>query len=339
MACVVVGAGVQGLATAIALAEAGVTSIDLVSQDFPGETSAGSGALWRLVFYEGDPHGAQSKRTWDRLQKLEGQLGTGVGYCNGIELFTSASEPPPPWSDVVTGFTEHKGARAIAAALRTGVSADDIREYNTGHEFTSLMMNPPVYLGYLLQKAKLLGVRAHRKSMPSLDACEALFPSAAVFVNCTGSMAQALCDDTRLFRSKGQTVKVFAPDIRRFTVAVDGPLSLAYVLPRGDGTVVLGGTHHLDGERDATVGDIKAILNRCTALVPELESAQVIDVWGGFRPERQGGARIELEHRQSSRMWVHNYGHGGAGMTVHWGSAERAATLVMSALREFKSSL
>jgi hypothetical protein len=189
----------------------------------------------------------QSKRTWDRLQKLEGQLGTGVGYCNGIELFTSASEPPPPWSDVVTGFSEHKGARAIAAALRTGVSADDIREYNTGHEFTSLMMNPPVYLGYLLQKAKLLGVRAHRKSMTSLDACEALFPSAAVFVNCTGSMAQALCDDTRLFRSKGQTVKVFAPvrDVcdapqllhlsslsRRLTLSRVAPLKLVWQTKR-----------------------------------------------------------------------------------------------------------
>ena len=92
-----------------------------------------------------------------------------------------------------------------------------------------------------------------------------------------------------------------------------------------------------------------------------------MDIWGGQRPERAGGARIELEHRGGGsgsgcsegrgrtsehscgrggsggcsegrgRTWVHNYGHGGSGMTLHWGSAEVAANLVTAALEATRS--
>ena len=98
---------------------------------------------------------------------------------------------------------------------------------------------------------------------------------------------------------------------------------------------MLGGTHDRGAAVAPTVADIRGVLDRCTRLVPALATAQVTDFWAGLRPERAGGARIELEWRPTGRVWVHNYGHGGAGMTVHWGSADVAAKLVTAALHRF----
>jgi D-amino-acid oxidase len=48
----------------------------------------------------------------------------------------------------------------------------------------------------------------------------------------------------------------------------------------------------------------------------------------GLRPFRPGGYRVALERLGDGRPVVHNYGHGGAGITLSWGTAERAADLV-----------
>jgi D-amino-acid oxidase len=47
----------------------------------------------------------------------------------------------------------------------------------------------------------------------------------------------------------------------------------------------------------------------------------------GVRPFRAGGVRLELEAVQRKQV-VHNYGHGGAGITLAFGCAEEAADLV-----------
>ena len=46
-------------------------------------------------------------------------------------------------------------------------------------------------------------------------------------INCTGGGATSLVTDPQLKLVKGQTVKVMAPSITEFMVAMDGPLSLA----------------------------------------------------------------------------------------------------------------
>jgi D-amino-acid oxidase len=64
-----------------------------------------------------------------------------------------------------------------------------------------------------------------------------------------------------------------------------------------------------------------------TALHPERTH------WAGIRPHRKGGARIELESAPIStangeKYVAHNYGHGGCGITLSWGSAAKMVQLV-----------
>ncbi|MET7442450.1 FAD-dependent oxidoreductase, partial [Streptomyces sp. NPDC005568] len=45
-----------------------------------------------------------------------------------------------------------------------------------------------------------------------------------------------------------------------------------------------------------------------------------------LRPARDS-VRLEREKLSGGRLLVHNYGHGGAGVTVAWGCAREAARL------------
>ena len=62
---------------------------------------------------------------------------------------------------------------------------------------------------------------------------------------------------------------------------------------------------------------------------PMLSDDQVIRCVAGVRPFRKGGPRIERQELAGKTV-VHNYGHGGAGYTLSWGSA----TLVADLLRD-----
>jgi len=60
---------------------------------------------------------------------------------------------------------------------------------------------------------------------------------------------------------------------------------------------------------------------------PDLGSAQVTERLAGIRPYRRGGVRVEVQPL-ASKMLVHNFGHGGAGITLSWGTAIEAAELL-----------
>ena len=58
----------------------------------------------------------------------------------------------------------------------------------------------------------------------------------------------------------------------------------------------------------------------------------------GIRPHREGGVRLELEQepiasRSGPKFLIHNYGHGGAGITLSFGCASVVADHVRTLLR------
>jgi D-amino-acid oxidase len=101
---------------------------------------------------------------------------------------------------------------------------------------------------------------------------------------------------------------------------------MAYVFPQ-PGRLVLGGTAEEDvwsTEPDPAAAE--AIVARCAALLPGVAGARVLAHRVGLRPARDA-VRLEREPLPDGRLLVHNYGHGGAGVTVAWGCAREAARL------------
>ena len=55
----------------------------------------------------------------------------------------------------------------------------------------------------------------------------------------------------------------------------------------------------------------------------------------GLRPCRRGGVRLERQQGALHGLTVvHNYGHGGSGVTLSWGCAEEVVGIVANIMEE-----
>jgi D-amino-acid oxidase len=127
---------------------------------------------------------------------------------------------------------------------------------------------------------------------------------------------------------RGQHVVVTNPGLTEFFSEDTGSSpDLRCFYPHGD-TVVLGGTA-IDGEGDLGPDDNAAagILARCAEVEPRLAQAHVLEHRIGARPTR-ATVRVEAEWQEDGTVVVHNYGHGGAGVTLSWGCAEETERLL-----------
>jgi D-amino-acid oxidase len=152
-----------------------------------------------------------------------------------------------------------------------------------------------------------------RRSIRSLDEISGLI------VNCTGLAARELAADPTVTAARGQVVHLESQP--RLPCVCDED-RMIYILPRSDRTVV-GGSYE-PGNESETVDDAQTdeLLAHARELVPALADAEVIDVRVGLRPARAGGPRVERVDDV-----IHCYGHGGAGLTLSWGCAQRVVEL------------
>lgn len=110
-----------------------------------------------------------------------------------------------------------------------------------------------------------------------------------------------------------------------------------YIIPRpkSDSTVILGG-YLQKGDSDGHVREHErqSILQRTGDLLPVLKNGEtkILKVAVGFRPSRQGGARVEREDIHAGQTVVHNYGAGGTGYQAGMGMAQDAVSLVKDVL-------
>ena len=105
---------------------------------------------------------------------------------------------------------------------------------------------------------------------------------------------------------------------------------MVFIVPRGSDRLLLGGLVE-PGEWGTNVGldyaPIRDLYRRNVDFLPiladaELDQADPVRV--GLRPFR--GQSVRLEHEPGTSI-IHNYGHGGAGITLSWGCAEHVAQL------------
>ena len=77
----------------------------------------------------------------------------------------------------------------------------------------------------------------------------------------------------------------------------------------------------------ATVGARPGRIAGCTPLAPVLvDESRIIRTMAGLRPYRRQGFVVRQEQLGEKRL-VHNYGHGGGGITLSWGTSKLATEL------------
>jgi len=77
----------------------------------------------------------------------------------------------------------------------------------------------------------------------------------------------------------------------------------------------------------ATVGTRSSTASGCTPLAPvNVDAGRVIRTVAGLRPYRASGFVVRRE-QLGDKALVHNYGHGGGGITLSWGTSRLATNL------------
>lgn len=310
-----VGCGVIGLSTAIRLRETGLDA-RIVAADPPlNTTSAVAAAIWYpFKAYPEDRVLAWGKTTFDVLGSLTGDPASGVVMREGLELYRKEA-PEPWWAGAVPGVR-----RCEPGELPEG--------YGDGHRFRVPVIEMPVYLPYLLDRFLAGGGAVEERVVGSP---EDLSGEARVVVNCAGLGAGDLVGDESVRPIRGQVVRVRNPGLAEFYLDEDDPEGVTYVVPRS-GDCILGGTAEEDARDTKPDPGVAAdILRRCAALEPRLAGVEVLEHRVGLRP---GRPEVRLERDAGRASLVHNYGHGGSGVTLSWGCAEEALGLVHRALEE-----
>lgn len=304
---VVVGGGVIGLTTALVLAERGRRVRVWTRDPVERTTSAVAGALWW-------PYAIQpvaAARTW-ALRSLE-------VYA---ELAASPEVSGVRVVEGVMGEADLDGAVAWAGARLPGLRASTAEEYAGSGVWARLpLIDMSTHLPWLRERFLAAGGVIETRTVTDLAGIEA-----AAVVNCAGLGARELVPDASVRPVRGQLVVVENPGIRTWLVSTDTAGEMAYFFPHPD-RLVLGGTAEEGAwSLDPDPAVAAAIVGRCAALRPEVAGARVLEHRVGLRPARDR-VRLEREPLPGGRVLVHNYGHGGGGVTVAWGCAEEAAGL------------
>jgi D-amino-acid oxidase len=313
----VLGAGVVGLTTAITLAEAGMR-VGVRTASLPGTTtSAAAGAVWGPVTCgPADRVLGWSRTGLDVLRELEADPATGIRSRRGRELSKRPAEPPA-WLDLLDELEFCRDDE-----LPPG--------YVTGWWYTAPVVAMPVYLDYLAARLERAGVKVDVSPITSIAEVADGPGGAPVIVNCTGVAARDLVPDPAVHPIRGQVVVIANPGIEHFyTDHSAAPPDVSYLFPHRD-TVILGGTmNDGDWELQPRPEVAERIIAQCALIEPSVRDAPVLTHRVGLRPARPE-VRLEAEPLDGGRVLWHNYGHGGAGVTLSWGCAREVAAGVLS---------
>jgi D-amino-acid oxidase len=309
----VVGAGVIGLSTGICLAETGLRVLIRTEAPPARTTSVAAGAM---IGPPSSPPGSPAW-TWERttiaeFTALADVPGTGVHLGRGLLAVPPGAPPPPP------GFQE-------ASGLEAADPADLPAGFEFGLRATVPMVDMPRYLGYLSDRFEAAGGRIEVNPVSSLAEAAGVAPLVA---NCTGVYASRLVPDPSVRPVRGQHVIVENPGLDTFFL--EAPIGPAWTswFPHGDHVVLGGVAVDDDWNLDVDPAVAREIHARCAAIEPRLRDARVVGHRVGLRPFRPT-VRVEAEEIGRSRC-VHNYGHGGVGVTMSWGCAREATALLVA---------
>ncbi|GAA3766853.1 FAD-dependent oxidoreductase [Plantactinospora mayteni] len=308
----VIGAGVSGLTTAVRLAEAGLRVTIWAAEPPERTNSYAAGAMWGTYHAEPvDRVGVWSAQTLEVLRQLAADPQTGVRLVPGLEASREPADPPE-WGNQLDGFR-----MCEASELPYG--------FATGWRYTAPLVDMPVYLGYLRGRLEEAGGGIEIRRIDSFNEAAGF---ASVVVNCAGMGARDLVPDLDLTPIRGQLVVVENPGITEFFSEDTGPSpDLLHFYPQGE-TLVLGGTAQ-PGEwsREPDLDIAAIIVARCADIEPRLRDARVIEHRVGLRPTRPC-VRLEEQRLAGTRL-IHNYGHGGAGLSLSAGCAAEVHTRIV----------
>ena len=132
-----------------------------------------------------------------------------------------------------------------------------------------------------------------------------------------------LLRDEEVYPVRGQIIRVKAPLTEMY---LDQQIeTLAYIVPISTDVILGGVAQQGNWSLEQNEEDHDFILDKCASIIPELRDAEIIEDMVGLRP---GRTEVRLEKEEIDNLdLIHNYGHGGSGVTLSWGCADEVVEL------------
>lgn len=307
----IIGCGVMGLSSGIRFLEEGY-DVKIVAASIPPDTTSNIAAAYWYPYMVAprDRVAGWAAYSYKKYKELSNKPETGVGMVDFVRLFVSELDEP---------------YMRLAGDSFRDAGADELPQGYKGYIAEIPRVETPVYMAYLMERFKELG-GVIQKLDHEIKELRDISNERDLIINSTGLGAGKLCNDENVFPIRGQLVRTTNPGLKNVVNDELGPLAVSYIVPR-ENDCILGGTaqeNNWDLEPDPETS--KAILRKCSALEPKLKNAEVLEYKVGLRPGRTE-VRLELEQLPGVGPVIHNYGHGGAGITLSWGCAEEVVNI------------
>ncbi len=309
----VLGSGIIGLTSAITLQRAGYAVTIWTRERALNTTSSVAAAFW--FPYRAEPAAAVTAwgdATFQTLLAHADDPASGVLMRPALMLFEHPAELPP-WHATVHNFRQLPAAETPSG-------------YRAAYTFTTSMIEMPRYLPYLEQQFHANGGRIIERTVTHIDEATS---TASLVINCTGLGSYSLLSDHELTPIRGQIIRVAGPPVDTI-IFTEGDLEWpTYIVPRAHDCILGGTANEGDWNLSPEPSIAADIRFRCAELAPATAAAPVLQHLVGLRPGRSS-IRLEAERQPNGALVIHNYGHGGAGVTLSWGCASAVLTLVQA---------
>jgi D-amino-acid oxidase len=304
--CLVVGAGVSGLSCGIRLIEDG-WKVTIWSSDFsPNTTSDIAAALWYpFLSSPVEKTNSWGSNTYNVFKELSDDPNAGIIMTQTFEYFREAQKDPS-WKDSVDNFER----------LTENLPSNYVECFS----FITSIIEMPIYLTWLSDRYIDLGGLLERKTVSNFLDIPYNFDN---IINCTGLESGNLLNDGEVYPIRGQILRV-KTDIKEMHLDQQIP-TLTYIVPRSNDMILGGVAQDNNWSLNPTEKDRDFILEKCSSIIPELKNADIIEELVGLRPGRSS-VRLEKEIISGVPL-IHNYGHGGSGVTLSWGCADDVVRL------------
>ncbi|ESO06832.1 hypothetical protein HELRODRAFT_185481 [Helobdella robusta] len=335
----VVGAGAVGLSTAVQIQEAlPETEVTLIAEKFNRDTTSdGAAGIFQSAvdLVKGVPKETSRKWFQDSFEFFrsiafsEEAEEAGISQVSGYQFYIEDPlEDDPINSELYFNYRD-------CTEREFSIFPEVAGRAHHGNFYTTLTAEGRWLLPWLLKKFEKKGGKIINKKLLSL---EELVNKYDVVANCTGLGSNELLGNNEVKPIRGQVIRVKAPWIKHFLM-VDG-YSL-YVIPCKE-TVIIGGTRQYnDSDLNVRLEDRERIWKMACKHLPSLKTAEWQWEWVGLRPFREP-LRLEretLKFKDGQLEVVHNYGHGGNGMALCWGTGKEACRLVVGVVaQKFRNS-
>ena len=285
----IIGGGIIGLATAIALSQKGA-NVTVVERDF-----CGRGATWAAAGMlapeaerlEGDllEFGIRSREMYPQwianLMRLSGQ-DCGYWCCGMIApvLEESDRQVISQHPKYINREESRKRQSGLGEDILGSLWLPEDGQVNNRKLTQALLTTARSLSIKILEGTTVYQIVRDQKRVTHLDTSAGKLQSDR-YVLATGAWTRSLLP-LPIKPIKGQMLSVFDGD-RKLQRVIYAPS--CYIVPRQDGTIVIGATVEDNGfSQGNTAAGIAQLLNRAIAVYPAIADMQITETWWGFRP-------------------------------------------------------